>query len=164
MINASINSSWKRPFYHSARAWRPRKNLLYAYKSELGTRHFLALWQRHPDNVIELQWQEKMLRMLWSRCLNGVATTMKNIMQQHTNFVAWKHGHVVAAVLSRALLCYTYISDSLISEILFTFVPGSYKQIVPGDKLKDKNKIKQLYVSTCLNPLTNFTFKPWLFL
>ena len=37
-------------------------------------------------------------------CQNIVATTNIDTMQQSAIFLAWKHGHIVAAILSRAQL------------------------------------------------------------
>ena len=62
----------------------------------------LASRQRQLDNVIGTKKIRKMFR---SRCLD--ATTNTYIHNAITNnFVAWKHGHIVAAVLSRVQLCY----------------------------------------------------------
>ena len=46
------------------------------------------------------------------RCLNGVATTSIEITNKAkiNNFVAWKCGNIVAAMLSRAQLCLFYFA------------------------------------------------------
>ena len=50
--------------------------------AELGTRQlFFASRQRQRDNVIELEGQQKLQKMLRFWCLNGVATTKRAIMQ-----------------------------------------------------------------------------------
>ena len=45
-----------------------------------GTDNFFASRQRQRDNVIQHQGREKNLKILRSRCLNGVATTNMVIM------------------------------------------------------------------------------------
>ena len=56
-------------------------------------------WKRQSDNVNELQGQEKNQRFLVSSSHNEYSNN-----EITNNFVAWKHGTVVAAVLSRAQL------------------------------------------------------------
>ena len=62
--------------------------------------NFLAARQRQMD----LQRQNKIRKMIIPRWPNGAAMTNMGHNAKINNFEAWKHGHVVAAVLSHVQL------------------------------------------------------------
>ena len=75
------------------------------------------------DNVIELERQEQIWKMIRSRCLDGVAKTNRVLMQELTTL--WRDNMV--AVLSRAQLCLLYIC-SLSERVI---VMASILEILP---------------------------------
>ena len=85
--------------------------------------NLIALQQRQCDNVIELQRQEQIWKMIRSRCLDGVAKTNRVLMQELTTL--WRDNMV--AVLSRAQLCLLYIC-SLSERVI---VMASILEILP---------------------------------
>ena len=85
--------------------------------------NLIALQQRQCDNVIELERQEQIWKMIRSRCLDGVAKTNRVLMQELTTL--WRDNMV--AVLSRAQLCLLYIC-SLSERVI---VMASILEILP---------------------------------
>ena len=96
--------------------WSEKVHLLDTNTQSCARDIFLALRQRQHKNVIEPQGPEKFRKIFKSRCHNkysNIAIT--------NNFVAWKHGHVVAAVFSRAQLCkYLLFTNTYCSQTLYS--------------------------------------------
>ena len=68
--------------------------------------NFLVSWPRQRDNVIEkAQETRKKWKHIKVSVSRGISHNEKSNNAITNNIVAWKHGHVVAAVLSRARLC-----------------------------------------------------------
>ena len=68
-------------------------------KCKVGTQQFFSFAALY---IIEFQKQEYIREMLRSRCLKGVPHDGYSNYSVINDFMAWNHGHVIAAVLSRA--------------------------------------------------------------
>ena len=64
---------------------------------------------RANDNTTLYQGQEKIRKDLSPWCLNGVATLNRNTIQ-------YQHGHLVAAVLTRAQLCICHLATAVLTR------------------------------------------------
>ena len=83
------------------------------YMQSWASDNVLASWQQQRDNRASVT--SKIQNILRSWCLNGVGTTNVEIIPLSTMVMAWKHGHVVAAVLSRAQLWLRVCDDEPIN-------------------------------------------------
>ena len=107
--------------------------------------NWLASRQPQHDNVIELQWQEKIRKMLSYRCLMGAATTNMYIVYRH-NAIAnrlfglktWSRCRGSVAVCPSLLFGYT--------QNRYQFIRSSMQETCSGKLRHNKNILNNNYI------------------